>query len=325
MKNNMKKILIFLFTTTFLLCLLFCSKKCMTLASQGLLIWYQNMIPTLFPFMVLSGFLVRTRLSDKISILLQPFFGWIFRLPSSMLYGIFMGFLCGFPMGAKVVADMLEQKQISRKQGEYLLSFCNNIGPLYLLGYVIPLFHWENTTLIFSIMYGVPLFYGIFLRYFSSYKKFLINGIEYKSQKHKTQNNCTLKTAEHSINCSNILHFQLSLQNAIEQITLLGGCMIFFNCLQIYPYLLGETSGYFFETFFQTPFCCLLEIGGGLKGFTKDLQNTYFSLCFLTFGGLSCIMQTCFILKNTGLSIGTYIRHKFIQSLLTGILVFLIN
>ena len=126
----MKKILIqFIFTLfccSFLLLLLFYSAECISLASNGLLIWYKNMIPSLFPFMVLSGFMVRSGLSLKIGQWLQPVLGLFFRLPSQMLYAIFMGFLCGFPMGAKIVADMLEKEQITLKEGEYLLAFCNN-------------------------------------------------------------------------------------------------------------------------------------------------------------------------------------------------------
>ena len=112
----MKKTLItFMFTflcCVFLFLLLFNSKECIVLASNGLLIWYKNMIPTLFPFMVLSGFLVRTKISYALGAFLRPILGILLPLPTHMLYVVFMGFLCGFPMGAKIVADMIEKKQI---------------------------------------------------------------------------------------------------------------------------------------------------------------------------------------------------------------------
>ena len=110
--------------------LLLFSRQSMGLASKGLLIWYQNMIPSLFPFMVFSGYLVKSGLAGRFSRLLKPFLGCFFPSDGSMLYALFMGFFCGFPMGAKVVADLLESRQINEKQGEYLLAFCNNIGPL---------------------------------------------------------------------------------------------------------------------------------------------------------------------------------------------------
>lgn len=341
-----KKLITFFFTCfccIFLILLLFKSKECVQLASNGLLIWYQNMIPSLFPFMVLSGFLIRCGLSVKIGQWLQPILGSLFLLPPQMLYAIFMGFLCGFPMGAKMVSDMLEKKQISEKEGEYLLAFCNNIGPLYMLGYVIPLFEYKNTWKVLGFMYLIPFVYGIFLRFaFSNYY------FSYKSDKRTPVNNpltffspkpssspnitsCSFTKDKH-VSLNYLDSFQQSLSSAIEQITVLGGCMIFFNCLLVFPKILEsfllqvETTTY--SPLYSAITSSLIEIGGGLKQlalFSSNEKNTSFPiflpLSLLTFGGLSCVAQTCFILKNTGLKISTYIKHKLIQSCIFIILV----
>lgn len=329
----MKKTLIPFFFTCFccifLIFLLFFSKECISLASNGLLIWYRNMIPSLFPFMVLSGFIIRCGLSVKIGQCLQPVLGIFFRLPSPMLYVIFMGFLCGFPMGAKMVADMLEKEQITQKEGEYLLTFCNNIGPLYMLGYVIPLFNYKNIWKILGLMYLVPLGYGLILRYFLLQNtNSLLIACSHPNNKHISPNYLTC--------------FQHSLSSALEQITLLGGCMVFFNCLLIFPEILANLLSQapvnsYYPLFFSAIFGSLVEIGGGLQQlaliftetpsvFPQNISNavqTYLPLAFLTFGGLSCIAQTCFITKNTGLKISTYIKHKFIQSCIFIILLFI--
>jgi len=341
----MKKILIqFIFTLfccSFLLLLLFYSAECISLASNGLLIWYKNMIPSLFPFMVLSGFMVRSGLSLKIGQWLQPVLGLFFRLPSQMLYAIFMGFLCGFPMGAKIVSDMLEKEQITLKEGEYLLTFCNNIGPLYMLGYVIPLFGYENIGKILGLMYLIPLGYGLGLRYFSPTFSTLYNSKN--SHKNATRflsfftiNSTARKNISHDLSaCSYskdnspspnyLIYFQQSLSSAIEQITMLGGCMVFFNCLLIFPKMLenlfSNTTFWINNSLLNSIFSSLIEIGGGLKLLSLDftIMNNhpaylYLPLALLTIGGLSCIVQTYFVTKNTGLKISTYIKHKFIQS-----------
>ena len=333
MKKILSQSVFTLFCCSFLILLLFFSQECISLASNGLLIWYKNMIPSLFPFMVLSGFMVRSGLSLKIGQWMQPLLGILFRLPSQMLYVIFMGFLCGFPMGAKIVADMLEKEQITRKEGEYLLAFCNNIGPLYMLGYVIPLFGYKNVWQVLGLMYLVPLGYGIFLRYFSH--RNLIPMKHSSFTYIKTKHNHSYKSSDSELSaCSkepNISHgtnylscFQQSLSSAIEQITLLGGCMVFFNCLQIYPQILNQyfhtRPSFTYVSFFSNILCSLIEIGGGLKQLSKSaiMSNTsmslYLPLFLLTFGGLSCIVQTYFIIKKTGLKISTYIKHKVIQS-----------
>lgn len=318
MKNTLITVFFTLTSCIFLIILLVYSKDCISLASNGLLIWFNTMIPSLFPFMVLSGFMVRSGLSLKIGQWLQPFLGIFFRLPSHMLYAIFMGFLCGFPMGAKIVADMLEKEQITVKEGEYLLAFCNNIGPLYMLGYVIPLFGYENTWQVLGFMYLVPLVYGLFLRYIGTYKYILSNTKKYKNTINKPLlSACTYKTVQ-TQDSNYLFCFQQSLSSAIEQITLLGGCMVFFNCLLIFPQILGavlsKTTTTIYSPLLTAILSSLIEIGGGLQKLSENSSHISIILALLTIGGLSCITQTYFIIKNTGLKISTYIRHKIIQS-----------
>ena len=42
------------------------------------------------------------------------------------------------------ISDLGNGKEITIEEGNYLLAFCNNIGPLYMLGYVFPLFHYKT-------------------------------------------------------------------------------------------------------------------------------------------------------------------------------------
>ena len=109
--------------------------------------------------------------------------------------------------------------------------------------------------------------------------------------------------------------------------------MVFFNCLLIFPqileHILSMTALPSSLPLLTAVFSSLIEIGGGLQHFTasfsltnSDKIYTFLSLALLTFGGLSCIAQTCFILKNTGLKIITYIKHKFVQACIFIILIF---
>jgi hypothetical protein len=281
------------------------------------------MIPTLFPFMVLSGFCVRTGLSNRLSRSLRPFLGWLFPPEPEILYTIIMGFLCGFPMGAKVVADLLSQQKISKLQGEYLLAFCNNIGPLYLMGYVMDLFGWKKSVTVLLVMYGVPLGYGILLQYSKKYRNKL-HSLSALPDEAKTVHYAEAQKRQKEIQpvrtMGVVQSFRLSLESGIEQITMLGGCMVFFNCLQIYirlpGMLLTGAAAHLYEQYLLPILSCLTEIGGGLSLYQSSPLPACYVLCLLTFGGLCCLMQTRFILKETGLSMGNYIRHKIIQSLI---------
>ena len=81
--------------------------RCLSLALNGLNLWFEKMIPTLFPFMVLSGIIIRMNLTGSFVKILNPVLGRIFHLRRPCIYGIVIGFLCGFPMGAHVTAQLL--------------------------------------------------------------------------------------------------------------------------------------------------------------------------------------------------------------------------
>lgn len=127
------------------------------------------MVPVLLPFMILSGTLIRMGMTDSLIRPVKPLFGRIFRLPGPGIYVILVGFLCGFPMGARTIADLRNRQELSSEEGQYLLAFCNNLGPVYFLGFVLPLLHRKLLFPYVFGMYGVPLLYGISLRY-SVYK-----------------------------------------------------------------------------------------------------------------------------------------------------------
>ncbi|GFI15409.1 MAG: hypothetical protein HFI43_05265 [Lachnospiraceae bacterium] len=280
---------------------------CLSLALNGLNLWFGKMIPTLFPFMVLSGIMIRMNLTGAFVRMLNPVLGRIFKVNPSCIYGIVIGFLCGFPMGAHVAAQLCEQKQISAGEASFLLAFCNNIGPVYFLSFVLPTLFSGNISpgiklCLLMGMYGLPLLYGLFLRY-TMYRNIIDpDGHKYYS-------------GQRTISLAKAL--DESVFNSLTSIARLGGYMIFFNLLFILPDLtsrilhLGSQAS---RTFVGSA-GCLLEITGGI-GLLGN-QAPAFVLCVLPFGGLSCIAQTYSMIKNTSLSVTEYVMHKMILTALT--------
>lgn len=277
-------------------CILTHSSLSLAYAALGLELWYEKMVPVLLPFMILSGTLIRLGLTDGLIRPVRPFFGRIFRLSEPGIYVILMGFLCGFPMGARTISDFRDRQELSIEEGQYLLSFCNNLGPAYFLGFVLPLLQRKLVLPYVFGMYGIPLLYGIFLRY-SIYRNRILQ-----------KTGPSLEPAGQ--NAVSALSLPDALDDAItaagRNILQLGGYMIFFNLLNLLPRLLVPDS------FRYAP---LLEISGGLK-LLGDRFPLY-TLLLLPFGGLSCIAQTGSCIRDTGLSLKKYILHKLVLTVLT--------
>ncbi len=264
-------------------------------AFHGFTLWYSKMIPSLLPFMILSGILVRMNLTEHFSKILHPLLKRLFRCNGHLSYGILMGFLCGFPMGAKVTADLFHHHKISKREAEFLLSFCNNIGPVYFCTFIIPLLGLNAPVPYLFGMYGLPFLYGMVIRR-SLFKDLDNIDIRFHTQSKTTASLQPLLSA-----------LDEAIHTSIQSILMLCGYMILFNLLNILPH-------FFFPKlhFYLAP---LLEITGGLSMLGQI--HPLYSLCLLPFGGFSCIAQTHSMIAGMGLSIQKYILHKVLLTILT--------
>ena len=70
--------------------------------------------------------------SETICFFWKTFFG----LSPAGAYVLILGLLCGYPMGAKLAHDLYIDQQISRREGEYLLTFSCNASPAFIISYL---------------------------------------------------------------------------------------------------------------------------------------------------------------------------------------------
>lgn len=268
--------------------------KCLSFAFLGLDLWFRKMIPALFPFMVLSGIMIRMNLTDSFVKVLRPLFCPLYHISKNGIYVLFVGFLCGFPMGAHTISELYKQNRLSKQEAEYLLSFCNNIGPVYITGFALPVLGITRIKTALFGMYGIPLIYGLFLHRLQEHRHF---SCPEASKALKMPSMPFLAALDESV------------MAALNGITRLGGYMIIFNLLNIVPSLFLKGSEQ------RAVFSCLLEITGGLSMLQKSMP--LYALCLLTFGGLSCIAQTNSMLNGTDLSLKKYIFHKIILTVVS--------
>ncbi|MCI8553899.1 MAG: hypothetical protein HFJ80_03025 [Clostridiales bacterium] len=119
--------------------------------SRGLAICSSVIIPSLFPFLVLSGFLVRSGLSVKLGRHMDRVTRTLFGLPGCCGAGILIGFIGGYPAGGMAAGELVKQGSITRQEGKKMLRFCVNGGPAFAVSAV-------GAGLMGDVRYGVMLY-----------------------------------------------------------------------------------------------------------------------------------------------------------------------
>lgn len=271
-------------------------------ATNGLLLWFQTLLPTLLPFMILSNILIQTNCVYYISRAIRPFIQRLFHVSDDACYAVLIGFLCGYPMGAKVVADLIATERISRNEGQYLLSFCNNTSPMFIISYIV-MQHFKDESMLLGTLF-ILLLSPVLCSFL--FRRFYVNKTTFT--KSQTQFNKKISF--------NFNMFDQSIMNGFETITKVGGYIILFSIL----FTLGSKLPFTFVL-------PVLEISNGIPLIMKLSSNfaiAYIYVLGLTaFGGFCAIAQTNSMIQETGLRIFPYIIQKLITATVTSLLAFL--
>ena len=91
------------------------------------------LIPSLYPFMVLSVFVVRSGLSEKIGGAMRRPTRALFRLPGGAAASLLMSVVGGYPAGARSAAALYEAGVVSRAEARRMLCFCVSAGPPFVV------------------------------------------------------------------------------------------------------------------------------------------------------------------------------------------------
>lgn len=105
-------------------------------ARDGLSLCAGVIIPTLFPFMVLCGFVVNSGMCERLDRLFSPVMNFLFRLPGSCACAVVMGLVGGYPSGLRTVSQLERLGYINKNEAFRLSLFCINAGPAFVIGTV---------------------------------------------------------------------------------------------------------------------------------------------------------------------------------------------
>ena len=110
-------------------------QEAMEAAREGLQLCYNVIIPSLFPFFVLSALVVDLGLAGYVGRALEGLMRPLFHVPGACASAFVLGFVGGYPVGARTALSLYQKGMCTKTEAERLLSFCNNSGPAFILGW----------------------------------------------------------------------------------------------------------------------------------------------------------------------------------------------
>lgn len=127
-RRNLKNILLVCGVFFLLGFLLMHPAESLVCAKAGMTLWLNTLIPTLLPFIILTGILTRIDNIQKILSPLESYFRVLLGVSSWGGYVFLLGMLCGYPLGAKLASDLYESDKISKKKlCTFLLSVITQV------------------------------------------------------------------------------------------------------------------------------------------------------------------------------------------------------
>ena len=114
--------------------LIFASRQVIESSRYGLRLCIELILPSLFPFFLVSVLLSRLGFPEWLGKLLGPTAAKVFHVSGPGVTALFVGLTGGYPMGAVYLAELLRRNKLKASEGERLLAFCNNSGPAFLIG-----------------------------------------------------------------------------------------------------------------------------------------------------------------------------------------------
>ena len=259
-------------------------------ASAGLVLWWDRVFPSLFPFLFLCSLLTNSL--------------WGFRnlrmkriicklgIPEGAESILISGLLGGYPAGAQTIGAAFQNGSLATEDARHLLTFCSNAGPAFLFGMTAAIFPDKK------------MIWALWMIQILSALLTAITG------HHTPIRTATLPTAKNSV--------PELLVRSIRTMAVICGWVLLFRMVTGFL----ETWVLFrFSPEVRVFIAGLLELSNGCISL-QEIHNPAlrFVLCsvFLSAGGLCVTMQTVSVME--GLSPMPYLTGKLRQTLFSLVL-----
>ena len=149
---NLRKYLFTIMAILFIITLLIFSENNFIATSTGLDIFITSVFPSLFPFLVATEILYNSNFIHILEKNTKKIIPKLFNVPPKASIAIILGFISGYPIGAKITANLKKDKYITQAEAERLLSFTNNSSPIFVIS-TIGISIYGNKKIGFTLLF----------------------------------------------------------------------------------------------------------------------------------------------------------------------------
>lgn len=304
----MKNILIGILITSFILyCMVFPREMALSVAN-GLSLWYHNVLPTLLPFSILSYIIIQSNLYHAIFSKMNRTLFKQSTFNAQLLYPLLFGYFFGFPIGAKILADLYETKQVNEHRLSEYTVICTQFGPAFIINYIgIVQLHKQLPIPILLLSIYAPSF--LLLTFM------LIKDCNNNKHLHNlpltTPLECISKKKPVSRSYINFKIIDTGIINGFETMLRIAGYIVLFSILSdAFCQFIGN-NGYF-----SSLVTGLLEVTTGVNQIVTSKLPMVTQYCaiigIVSFGGMCGLFQVKAIMKNCPFHAITYFLLKLL-------------
>lgn len=294
-------------------------------AKSGLYSWFNILLPSLFPFMVLSDILISLDYVHLFSKALEPLIKPLYNVSGYGSLPIIISSVSGYPMGAKLTSQIRSNNMVSLIEANRLIAFTSTSGPLYILG-TVAIGMLNNSEINFLLIfphYFAAFTLGLIFRFI---KIGDINKFEKKLVKVPNSNKDQLQRKFKPLGKL----ISDSIKNGISSILLIGGFVIFYSVIIniIFELEVTKTALSFISNFLRLDkeiikafFSGIVEMTQGCINIANLSINFYIKILMLNFiiawGGLSIHSQALSFIYETDINPSIYILAKLAHGILS--------
>ena len=305
MKNKLFNIIVII-STLFMLYQIIVKKSLVNYSvNYALNIWVNNLIPSLFPFFIISDILINYNFTSYVPKIFKKMCKYLFNITDNMVTILVLSIISGFPSNARNTRTLYDNNLITLDEANHILIFSHFSNPLFILTTVSIFFFNDNQI-------GIIL---LISHYFSNF----ILGILFRNYFHHSD----IDSSKYSKNINFGTVIIEATKKAVDTILLICGIVTVFMLLSTIV-----VNTFNFNIYNSMIIKGLFEITIGIEALGKlGLPMIYKSViasCFLAFGGFSVHMQVISQISNTKISYKYFFIGRIYQMILSGIITYFI-